>query len=315
MVLCLPVLLFVMALMINVGAVAAWRVRDWSVARHSAWAGRHPRSGATRPGCWWPSEATMNGGGMSPLAIDDSALAQPVVRGPLPLGTVVRDDVLDATRGGRHGSAALVRQFPMLARLGAYQMHATEELLDREWQHREMGIWTTFMRRMPVIYKLAQADPAFQEACLVAAASIVYAPFRPDLFPLDRDDEFIAYSRRFAGSATFPYHGAPDFHPVLHLPCGGSCRDGCSTDPAFVRSRVEDVVDRIQGNPERRIHGLAYGMTRAFIRLYEAVQEELARQIQAEPPPSPAEVAALRAEIDQLQQKIDVLQQFQQTLN
>jgi len=321
MVLCLPILMMVMALIINFGTVASWKVREWSVARHEAWSGRHPRSGATRPD-YWPSQGgTMGAGRMTPLAWPDaSALDQPVVRGPLPLGTVVHESVLDTSLGGRRGTASLVRDYPLLARLGPYRMNAAEEILEREWQHREMGLWSTFERRIPVLYQLAVVDPEFIEACVAVAVSIAYAPFRADLFPLDRDDEFIGYSRRFLDSLQFQSRYplgamAPEFHPDLVLPCGGACRDGCRTDPAFVQSRMEDLVDRIRGNPARGVRSLAHRMAAAFIRLYEDVQAELARRIAAEPPPAPADIAAMEREIDELQGKIDVLRAFQAKLN
>jgi hypothetical protein len=317
MVLCLPLLLMVMALMINYGTVAAWKVREWSVARHAAWASRHPRSGATRPGCWWPQEATMGAGGAGQIAaMDDPRINLPVVRGPMPFGTTVHDQVLDPTRGPLSGSAGLERDFPLLRTLGPYRINAGEFLLDHEWQHREMGLWTTRDRRIPVIYDLAQADASYTNAYAAAAAAIVYSPFRPNLFPLDRDDEFIYFSQRFANVPTFPYRGAPDFHPVLNLPCSWSCESGCRADHEFVRRQVEDLVDRIRGNKSKDppVSSLPEQMAGAFRSLYRAVQDQLNDQINATPPPSPAQVAAMQAEIAQLQVKIDILEKFLSTL-
>ncbi|MBN1590259.1 MAG: hypothetical protein JW888_12160, partial [Pirellulales bacterium] len=79
LVLSLPLLLFVMALMINFGAAAAWRIRELSVARHAAWSNRHGHrlatdgAGATRKlPCWWPDGATMGAGGAGHLnELDD----------------------------------------------------------------------------------------------------------------------------------------------------------------------------------------------------------------------------------------------------
>jgi len=44
MVLALPVLLMIMALIINFGTVAAWKVRGLCAARHAVWSSRWPRS-------------------------------------------------------------------------------------------------------------------------------------------------------------------------------------------------------------------------------------------------------------------------------
>ena len=49
MVLCLPFLLFIMALMINFGTAAAWKVRTLVVARNACWATRWPRGTGDLP--------------------------------------------------------------------------------------------------------------------------------------------------------------------------------------------------------------------------------------------------------------------------
>ncbi|NLE40096.1 MAG: hypothetical protein GX621_18930 [Pirellulaceae bacterium] len=308
MVLCLPILLFVMALMVNFGTMASWRVRELGAARHAVWASRHPRSGAVRPPSWWPTDATMEAGGAGRMAeLDDPRVNHPVVRGPLPMGTRVDPDRLDPTGGYRQGSAAITRDFPLLAALGPYRMEANVRLLDREWQHREMGLWSTRDRRMPVIYELPQADQGFVDAYQRAAIAVIYAPFRADLAPLDRDDEFTYYAQRFAASPTFPYRGGPpDFHPRLNLTCGGSCRADCDTTPEYVDQRVEQLVDQIQGNPDQNVQSLAYRMAGSFINLYQAVQRELQAQIDA----GTGNARALQTEIDDLDQKIDAMERF-----
>ncbi|MBN1909450.1 MAG: hypothetical protein JW818_06915, partial [Pirellulales bacterium] len=297
LVLALPILLFVMALIVSFGAVAAWKVHVWSVARHSVWASRHPRSGMARPANWQLPEREKGAHGASPIAaLDDPRINLPVVRGPIP-GATVHDQVLDPTRGAREGWSKLHRDFPLLPSMGPYDLRADIDLLDREWQHREMGLWTTRERRMPVIYELPQASAATVDAYLAAAVAIVYAPFREDLYPLDRDPEFIYYSQRFAGSLTFPYHGAPDFHPRLNVSCGGTCQASCGLDHPGVQREVERTIKRIQGGRENgvRIPSLAERMTQAFISLYKAVQRELEAQISVEPPPPAGQISAMKS--------------------
>lgn len=311
MVLALPLLLFIMALMINFGVVASWKVRGLSVARHVLWGSRWPRSGSGNPRpAYWPETAGVGTGGPAHVAeLDDPRLDQPVARGPLPLGTEVRAELLDPTRGLRRGSAEIRRAFPLLARMGDYHLTARTCLLDDKWQYQRMGMGHNRQRRIPVIYALAKAPPGLVDAYVQAVVAILYAPFRPQLAPLDRDDEFIQYGRRFGWGG-----GAPDFHPRL--------RRFCSLDLLLAAQRVEDLIDRIQGevqrdedgNVTRRIPCVAEKMTRAFINLYERVIQELQRQISASPPPPAGQLASIQAEIDQLEAKIDVLSQFLETL-
>ncbi|MCR4411969.1 MAG: pilus assembly protein, partial [Thermoguttaceae bacterium] len=63
-VLALPMLLFVMALMLNFGTVASWKVRTLGAARHAAWSTRAPRSGMQYPRpANWPPAANLGAGG------------------------------------------------------------------------------------------------------------------------------------------------------------------------------------------------------------------------------------------------------------
>ena len=113
LVLALPILLFVMALIVNYGTIAAWKVREHSVARLAVWETRWPRSGSTdpRPSYWWPAAASMESSDQGTVAaMDDSRVDLPVARGPLPPATV-NSDLLDPTRGLREGSAGLTRKY------------------------------------------------------------------------------------------------------------------------------------------------------------------------------------------------------------
>jgi hypothetical protein len=293
MVLCLPILLFVMALMINFGTVACWKIRADSVARQAVWGSRFPRiaDANPRPG-YWPETASVTAGpeDNAPL-LDDPRVYQPVARGPLPLGATVNESLLDPTRGFRQGTASLDRYYPMLRKMGAYQLEATNHLADDKWQYPQMGLSSNWQRRIPVIYVLAKASPSLVNTYIQAANAILDAPFQPQLRPLDNDDEFIYYSNRFGWGT-----GPPDFHPRL--------RQFDTLDLALAAERVQDLIDRIQGNNARepRVPGVPERMTEAFIRLYQRVIEELRNQ-----PNSQAEIAQLEA-------KIKILEQFKATL-
>ena len=83
MVLSLPILLFLMALIINYGTVASWKVRGLSAARHAVWSSRWPRArdASPRPGYWRPPESEMGARGAGDVPeLDDLRVDLPVVR-------------------------------------------------------------------------------------------------------------------------------------------------------------------------------------------------------------------------------------------
>jgi hypothetical protein len=296
MVLCLPILLMVMALMVNLGTVATWKVRGLTVARHAMWSHTWPRTGASNPRVpdwYWPPRAGISQGAAGNVAeLDDPRLQHPVVRGPLPFGIQVNADLLDPSRGLRSGSAEMQRGFPMLGTLGEYHLEAHCWLLDDKWQYQRTGLSRNRQRRIPVLYALAKAPASLSSAYLQTVTAIIQAPFRADLKPLDDDDEF----RYWHGSS-------PDFHPSL--------RRFCSLDRDTVERPVSELIDRIQGKSERRhrVPSVAERMAQAFISLYQSVIVML-QDAAADGPLSPA----AQAQIAQLQQKIDVLQDFLQSL-
>ena len=117
LVLALPILLFIMALIINYGTIAAWKVREHSVARLAVWETRWPRSGATDPRpSYWPAAASMESSDQGTVAgMDDSRVDLPVARGPLPGGDrqfrTARPDPRIARRlGGADAEVSLVGQ-------------------------------------------------------------------------------------------------------------------------------------------------------------------------------------------------------------
>ena len=215
----------------------------------------------------------------------------------------IDDRLLDPSRGLRHGTSDLSRQFPLLAGLGEYKLPQEDLLLDDKWQYRRMGLARTIQRRIPVIYRLARANQALPRAYEQAAADILSSPSREDLSPLDRDEEFLAWTG-----------WAPDFHPRLHR--------FCDLDGPTAERRVQRLIDRIQGNVERdsngnvtrRVWSVPRRMAVAFINLYRRMIRQLQARIDSVPPPPPGEIAGFQAEIGQLQGKIDALNQFLATL-
>ena len=304
MVLSLPILLFIMALMINFGTVAGWKIRALGAARHAVWSSRWPRTSHNNPRpAYWPESAAFSAEAAGNVPeLDDPRVDQPVARGPLSQGATVNEELLDPTRGLRRGTASIRRTFPMLGKMGTYHLEARTHLLDDKWQYARMSwpeqnyrlsynVW----RRIPVIYALARASESFAQDHVQAALAILYAPFRSQLDPLDRDDEFLYYSYIFGWGT-----GARDFHPRLS--------EFCTLDFAVANRRVQDLIDRIQGNRQRRVRCVAQRMTEAFLGLYRRVLREYPSLDTSNL--SPADAAALAERVAGLEPKIQILEQF-----
>ena len=192
-----------------------------------------------------------------PAATGHSRADQPAIRGPL-LGNIVVTANCWILRGILQGSASISRQFPLLGRLGRYRLDAANHLLDDKWQHRQMEIPYTDWPRIPYIYTLLQPPVATIDAYTQAVVAIYYAPFRPQLAPLDHDDEFIAYGRLLGLGSP------PDCYPRL--------AGFCSVDRSVADPLVQNLIDRIQGRARLNpVPSLAVTMTQAFLTCYNAV--------------------------------------------
>ncbi|MBN2473596.1 MAG: pilus assembly protein [Pirellulales bacterium] len=308
MVLALPILLFVMALMVNFGTLTCWKVRALSVGRQAAWGTRWPRTGFNDPRPdYWPAgaNATAVGAGNVP-ELDDPRVNHPVARGPLPYGTTVRSELLDPTRGLRRGTAEITRRPAMLGKMGPYELRARTHILDDKWQYQRMGMSSNRQRRIPVIYVLEKAARSYVSAYKGTVSAILNASFRSDLAPLDRDEEFLYYGQMFGWG-----NRAPDFHPALR---GFSC----SLDRSSAQRAVDRLIDHIEGEvirgPDgrivRRIPSVAQRMAGAFAGLYNRVVQEYERQIQTVPPLPASEVAPLQTQIAELKARIETLNEF-----
>jgi hypothetical protein len=294
LVLALPILLFVMALIIIFGTVSCWKVRCLVATR---W----PRHGdSITPPPSWPATGKLASDWIGNIPnLDDPRVNQPVARGPLPLGNAVNSAVLDPTRGLRQDSASLVRNFPMLSKMGRINLSTKAPFLDDKWQYNWMGLGDIRQRRIPVLYVLAKAPATLVANYVATVRAILYAPFRRQLDPLDRDSDFIYYTG-----------GPREFHPRMS--------SFCDTDRDSVAARVQDLIDRIQGRNDkvRRVDSLAKTMTNSFISMYQGVIAQYERLINSKPPnrPPAAEIARMEAEIPELKAKIKVLQDYAKTL-
>ncbi len=294
----LPILLFVMALMINYGTMCVWKVREHSVARLAVWETRWPRSGATDPQpSYWPAAATMGASDQGSVSgMDDRRVDLPVARGPMQ-GATVDANLLDPTRGLRMGEADYTRQLTLLRKLGAYTIDAKDWLVDNKWQYQRMGLPDTWERRIPVIYTLAKAPASQVNAYVQSVMAIASAPFAAQLRPLDNDPEFIYYA------SIFGWGGPPDFQPRFQIMC--------TTDRTLTDKSVENLIKRIQGGREgrRRIPSVAEVMARAFLGLYERALAAFQAILKANPPAPPQMQSLAQSQISSLQAKVAAMQQ------
>lgn len=295
MVLALPILLFVMALIVNYGTVASWKVRGETVARNAVWSTRSPRNGGAMPRPEdWPTTASIAVNSAMPniIELDDPRVHLPVARGPLPFGAVVNEQLLDPARGLREGSSQLTRTYPLLQKLPQYTQRSQTDILDDKFQYNQMGLGSNWQRRMPVLYQLPKADPSLVQKYVAAVMAILNAPFRDDLAPLDRDPEFL----QFRGSA-------PDFHPRL--------QQFCDVDQDVAKRQVDNLVDRIQGKVNRdnkgqavsRVSSVAERMAGAFIGLYRSIIQMLQQAVN----PNVGLIKQYQAEIDVLMKFLELL--------
>lgn len=256
LVLALPLLLMILALMVNFGVAAAWKVRSLSIAREAVWGTRWPRTvGNTPRPAYWPTAAGVSVAGPMPLPeIDDPRVDQPVARGPLP-GVQVQRDLLDPTRGLREGSSDIARRYPMLATLGGYHLEAHTWLLDDKWQYQRMGLSHNRDLRSWRLYNIEMPNIVARMRSAQVEVGAEFHRQMPDLYsllsPLDNDSDFW----QLRG-------GAPNFYPRL--------RRTCTLDRGEVNRRVEDLIDRIVGAPEKNppIRSLARRMRTSFRNLY-----------------------------------------------
>jgi len=302
----LPILLFIMALIINYGTIAAWKVRENSVARLAVWETRWPRSGSTDPRpSYWPATASMESSDEGTVAgMDDSRVDLPVARGPMPQATV-DSNLLDPTRGLREGSAGLTRKYPLLGTMGTYAITAQTWLIDDKWQYQRMGMSSNWQLRVPVLYALAEAPASLVNSYVQSVLAIAEAPFLAQLAPLDHDPDFLYYG------ALFGWGGAPDFYREWAY-----LQQMCTTDRALTDPAANSLIDRVQGNNTKRprVPTLAEHMAHRFLGLYQRALSTFQSILNANPPAPPQMIALAQSQIPALQTKIEELKNFLQTI-
>lgn len=271
LVLALPLLLGIMALMVNIGTSGAWKVRGlaqaWREARHSI----------AYEASEWPPPATAGttGGGSVGLL---ATMVAPIdaLNGPRYINFGVRPDRLTMAADLHLGVASLQRRYPMLGSLGGYHYDLAHAISRDHHTYRDVGLGGNGSFRITNLYELPPIDPSLQNDYANAIMTLRGMVLQPPFDVLDRDAEFRAF-----------YGRSPDFYP---RPAGF-----CELDEATVRQTiVEPFIGTIQAACiPRRIDGVAEVMTRAFIRLY---QDQINR-LQSQTPVPAAQIAALQAQI------------------
>lgn len=325
LVMSLPVLLFVTALVVNIGSVVVWRVRGEVVAREAAWQVRWPRTGYREsPAAVWPSEASVAVVDLpAAAAYDPTDLHHPVVRGTLPNGFAVYPALVPG-RGLGQGMASIKHAYPLLPRMGEYSSgEIRHPLLDERWSCGAMEM-TNFFPRSLNLYDLPNTDRSHPQTLRNAILTLLRMPRRKDLAVLDADREIEEIKGRKV-----------DFHPRIDHPYPPEQLvnvDLCLTDPGVVRrdhvDRLVDVFDEEGHAVLREISLLPRTLTNAFLKIYEDEIIRLEKSIQdwenklrRFPPPSMQEQYRLRklireatARISRLQRHIAPLQAYKKRL-
>ncbi len=311
-VLSLPLLVMMMALMIDFGVAGAWKIRTQTNARYAGWRTLTSRTGefnATPP--YWPASAPLAARSGTPLPdVSDewdatSDLLCPCARGqqltaPSAVAAINVQGRLEMDDNVIQGNADLDRQLPLLrgalpATQGRFHFNINQDLFDNHWQFSSLGIPYNDYPRSRAWWDIEHSDltaldPAIDtnKRLLDENLQLLQAnPRQADLYPLDNDDEFLRYTG-----------DAPEFYPrVSRL---------CMPDAEAVYFSAISRVDRngrpITNSLLSRIDRLPCTMSSSFSEMYRSWICQL------------EQCGAPDSDIDPLRQRYGDLQQFMGSL-
>ncbi|MFM8219269.1 MAG: TadE/TadG family type IV pilus assembly protein [Planctomycetaceae bacterium] len=298
LVLVLPLLLMVLALIINFGHQVAWKSKALTAARQGEWRQRPMRHAGGRdeaPFEWRPPERMGGGGAASARLFQNDPYEQfTVVRGPQlfdpqanPPASALQVDTslvrMDSTVS--EGSASVNRPLPLFQSLSRISFDVRHPLVESHWRFAEMGFGGNQSRRIERLYNYQPSGNMLNrgERFRQAALAILGSPARPALAVLDRDEEL----RNWFGSS-------PDFHPTLPRTVA------CDLDVAQVlQGDVAPLISRIRGPNGGGRGGVPEAIASRFRQMYQQQLDEL---LLLDPPP--------RAEIAELRNKIEILDRY-----
>lgn len=292
----LPLLLCVLALIINFGNAATWKVRAATANRLVAWRARpgFGVSGDPAPQNLVPAQNTLSFQGANRIAQVDTywnipAIQQDFLQGSAANGGgsgIIRindREQLDMSQGVAQGHVDLTQRFPFMPSAGNIHYSLDHPLVDGNWQFNDMGYAYNHSRRTAGWYRWSDAPEwaAQRQRFLQADSQIRNNPQRELLRPLDRDEELIN------GGYSF------DFYPRMQVVCSNNPREVLQQ---HIMNRG-GLVDRIQGHPApQKVVGLVERMAQTYRRMY---QDEL-DLLEAQPNPPAGRIAILQQLIAQL---------------
>jgi hypothetical protein len=277
LVLALPVLVLLMAMMINIGTVMSWKVRTLGVARNSVWGNRSPRPTADfgpaadfRSTADFPAAADRSIDVPAPAVLPPAPeLDGPRVTSP-PLGTVGNiiantgdpvTDVMNPTLALLQGNANLTRRYPLFTKLPPYNLNTHTELLTNTWAFPWMGLESNVDFRIPVIYTLLPggSQEAWANAYRAARQTIINLLVGSKaLWPLDRDED-IAYYESMIRRVDVHWTIVHNFHPPVFIPC--TLDKEAADISVYGKNNQAGMIDHIRGNHDRSVDSLARTMT------------------------------------------------------
>ncbi len=313
-VLALPILVMMMALMIDFGVVGAWKIRAQTNARYAGWrtlAARTGESNATPP--YWPAASTLSAQPGTKLTNVDQQwdstqdLLCACTRGqqltaPNAVAAINVPGRLEMDDDVVRGHVNLERNLPLFrgalpATGGKFRFDVNQDLFDNHWQYNTLGIPYNDYPRSRVWWDIEHADLAALDPAIDTNKQLLDQnlqklqtnPKQADLYPLDNDDEFIRYN-----SGGTP----PDFYPRLGRLC--------MSDPNALYISAISRIDQ-DGHPNRnsllsRIDRLPCTMSGSFTGMYGSWICRL------------EQCGAPDGDIDPLRQRYRDLQQFMGTL-
>ncbi len=342
LVLVLPLLLFMMALMMNFGSASAWKARSLGAARQGVWRDRAGRNGSSDPRpSNWPDTAQLGSAGANELSTvraiwDVSPLNSPFARGTNVSGQSpqtgksghiqLRDlDYLEIPAGVKVGTSDITRSPTLLPKTRGYAYHVKHPLVDNQWQYFTMGYENgkpdvvgggNYARRSYYWYMFDESPEWSSESSALkqADASMLGNPQAGGLIPLDRDQEFLpAYPWGFQNFQDFYPMFQPGRYGTLGRPHQIVSRP-CTLDPESVRNNVNQLVNAIQGRNGGGRDGVPGDMAQTWIRLYDQQINYLRGQLAGTPEAAQAD-AAINGQIAAIEAEKQKYVQFQGTLN
>lgn len=307
LVLVLPILMMMMALMIDFGIVGAWKIRTQANTRYAAWRTVNARTGELNPTPpYWPANGTLTTQAgpdlqkSSQLWDSQQPLLCPCIRGPQLTAPSAQTVVnvpgrLELDGFVLEGNGQITRQLPLLRGAlpgGQFRFNLIQDVFDNQWQFYSLGIpWNNHIRAnvwWDIAHSdLSRLDPDIDknlQALNNNQQTLQTSPHRDDLYPLDNDEEFIRYRG----------WRPPDFYPRLKRLC-------MSVPEEVYMSGVSRLDPDGHPNPQNllsRIDNLPCSLSNGFASMYRQWICELEM------------CGAPDSTIDPLRQRYNDLQQF-----